>query len=232
MPPRASAGKANSSRIEPPMEDVLLPLFPLETVLLPEELLPLHIFEERYKTMIGECLQAQATGEGQQEFGVLLLKENELSTVGCSARILNLARKYDDGRMDILTVGRRRFEVSLTNEERPYLRASVDFFDDEGSDVPADAEADLAIERFRDVMRKLRQASEMPIHLPRPYRYLSFRLAGALPLDLELKQRLLSIRNEPERLSLVVQAIEALLRQIERVQRVQAKSGGNGNIRR
>jgi Lon protease-like protein len=71
----------------------------------------------------------------------------------------------------------------------------------------------------------------MPIHLPRPYRYLSFRLAGALPLDLELKQRLLSIRNEPERLNLVVRAIEALLRQIERVQRVQAKSGGNGNIR-
>lgn len=212
------------------MEQVLLPLFPLEIVLLPEELLPLHIFEERYKTMIGECLQAQATGEGQQEFGAVLLKAGELSTIGCSARIINLTRKYDDGRMDILTVGRRRFEISLTNEERPYLRASVDFFDDEGSDVPADAEANLAIERFRQVMRKLRQASEMPIHLPRPYRYLSFRLGAALPLDLEFKQRLLSVRNEPERLKLVVRAIEMLLNQLERVQRVQAKAGGNGNI--
>ncbi len=213
------------------MEDVLLPLFPLEIVLLPEELLPLHIFEERYKTMIGECLQAQATGEGQQEFGAVLLKGGELSTIGCSARIVNLTRKYDDGRMDILTVGRRRFEISLTNEERADLRATVDFFDDEGSDVSADAEADFAIERFREVMRKLRQASEMPIHLPRPYRYLSFRLGAALPLDLEFKHRLLSVRNEPERLNLVVRAIEMLLLQLERVQRVQAKTGGNGNIR-
>jgi Lon protease-like protein len=213
------------------MEDVLLPLFPLEMVLLPEELLPLHIFEERYKTMIGECLQAQATREGQKEFGVVLLKGSELSAIGCSARITNLTRKYDDGRMDILTVGRRRFEVSLTNEERAYLRGTVHFFDDEGSEVPGEAEADSAIERFREVMRKLRQASEIPIRLPRPYRYLSFRLGAELPLDLEFKQRLLSIRNEPERLKLVVRAIEVLLRQIERVQRVKAKTGGNGNIR-
>jgi ATP-dependent Lon protease len=212
------------------MEEILLPLFPLEVVLLPEEPLSLHIFEERYKTMIVECLQARATGEGQQEFGVVLLRGQELSSIGCTARIINVTRQYEDGRMDILTVGKRRFEVLLVNEEMSYRRGAVAFFDDEGPDVPADQEANLAIERFREVLRKLRQAAEMPIHLPRPYRYLSFRLAAALPLSLEFKQQLLSLRDEPERLGRVVRAMQALLHQLERIQRTQAKSGGNGNL--
>ena len=212
------------------MEEILLPLFPLEVVLLPEEPLSLHIFEERYKTMIGECLRARTTGEGQQEFGVVLLRGQELSSIGCTARIINVTRQYEDGRIDILTVGKRRFEVLLVNEEMSYRRGAVAFFDDEGPDVPADQEANLAIERFREVMRKLRQAAEMPIHLPRPYRYLSFRLAAALPLSLEFKQQLLSLRDEPERLGRVVRAMQALLHQLERIQRTQAKSGGNGNL--
>jgi len=212
------------------MEEILLPLFPLEAVLLPEEPLPLHIFEERYKTMIGECLRARTTGEGQQEFGVVLLRGQELSSIGCTARIINVTRQYEDGRMDILTVGKRRFEVLLMNEEKSYRRGSVDFFDDEGPNVPADQEAELAIARFREVMRKLRQAAEMPIHLPRPYRYLSFRLAAALPLGLEFKQQLLCLRDEPERLGRVVRAMQAILHQLERIQRTQEKSGGNGNL--
>jgi Lon protease-like protein len=212
------------------MEEILLPLFPLEAVLLPEEPLPLHIFEERYKTMIGECLRARTTGEGQQEFGVVLLRGQELSSIGCTARIINVTRQYEDGRMDILTVGKRRFEVLLMNEEKSYRRGSVDFFDDEGPSVPADQEAELAIARFREVVRKLRQAAEMPIHLPRPYRYLSFRLAAALPLGLEFKQQLLALRDEPERLGRVVRAMQAILHQLERIQRTQEKSGGNGNL--
>ncbi|MGA3324599.1 MAG: LON peptidase substrate-binding domain-containing protein [Terriglobia bacterium] len=213
------------------MEENLLPLFPLEMVLLPEEPLPLHIFEDRYKTMIGECLMAKATGEGQEEFGVVLLKRQGVSPVGCTARILNLTRHYEDGRMDILTVGKRRFEILLTNEERPYLRGAVDYFDDEGPDAPSDAAAELAIERFREAMRKLRRAAEMPVHLPRPYRYLSFRLAAALPLDLEFKQRLLTLRNESERLTLVERALEILANQLEHVEESQKKAGGNGNAR-
>ena len=213
------------------MDNDLLPLFPLEVVLLPEEPLPLHIFEERYKMMIGECLQAKAAGKGQQEFGVVLAKGQALSPVGCTARIVNLTRQYEDGRMDILTVGKRRFEILLTNEEKPYLRGAVAYFEDDGPDTPRDAEAETAIERFREVMRKLRQAAEMPVHLPRPYRYLSFRIAAALPLDLEFKQRLLSLRNEPERLALVQRALEILQDQLEQVRMSRKKAGGNGHGR-
>jgi hypothetical protein len=71
----------------------------------------------------------------------------------------------------------------------------------------------------------------MPIHLPKPYRYLSFRIAAALPLDLDFKQELLTIRNEPERLQQVSDAIEVLIPQIEMVQKTRSKAGGNGNAR-
>ena len=214
------------------MEEILLPLFPLELVLLPDEPLPLHIFEERYREMIGECLRAKTSGFGRQDFGVVLAKGQEISNVGCSAQIVTVTRKYDDGRMDILTVGKRRFEILLTNEEKSYLRASVEFFDDEGSDTPGETEAENAIRLFREIMRRLHQASEMPIHLPQPYRHLSFRLAASLPLALEFKQRLLSLRNEPERLQQVVYSMDQLIHQIDAVQEARDKAGGNGNIRR
>jgi Lon protease-like protein len=214
------------------MEEILLPLFPLEIVLLPEEPLPLHIFEKRYREMIGECLRAKTSGFGRQDFGVVLAKGQEISNVGCSAQIVNVTRKYDDGRMDILTVGKRRFEILLTNEEKSYLRASVEFFDDEGSDTPGETEAENAIRLFREILRRLHQASDMPIHLPQPYRHLSFRLAASLPLALEFKQRLLSLRNEPERLQQVVHSMDQLIHQIDAVQEARDKAGGNGNIRR
>ena len=213
------------------MDSELLALFPLEVVLLPEEPLPLHIFEDRYKTLIGECLQAKASGQGQQEFGVVRLQGRGLSPVGCTARIVNLTRQYDDGRMDILTVGKRRFELLLTNEERPYLRGGVDYFNDEGADTPGDDAAELAITHFRETMQKLRQDAAMPIHMPRPYRYLSFRIAAALPLDLDFKQQLLVLRNEADRLNLVERTLDMLTRQLDQVQQAQKKAGGNGHAR-
>ncbi len=214
------------------MPEVLLPLFPLEVVLLPEEPLPLHIFEERYKQMIGECLEAKSMGSGQQEFGVVLAKDQEMRTMGCSARIVNLTRKYADGRMDILTVGKRRFDVASTDEERPYLRGAVEFFDDDpGADTPSDSAAQAAINLFRDAMQRLHKSTNMPIHLPRPYRYLSFRIAAPLPLDLDFKQQLLSIRNESERLEQVRRVIVLLINQLDLVQKAQSKAGGNGNVR-
>jgi Lon protease-like protein len=214
------------------MEEFLLALFPLEVVLLPEEPLPLHIFEERYKEMICECLEAKASGTGQEEFGVVLARGQEMHTVGCTARIVNLTRKYEDGQMDILTVGKRRFEIILTNQEKDYLRGSVDFFDDEEADTPSDTAADRAIGLFREIMRKLRHSAEMPIHLPRPYRHLSFRLAAPLPLQLDFKQHLLSMRDEPERLQVLVRAMELLGTQLETVEKARSKAGGNGNIHR
>lgn len=213
------------------MKELLLPLFPLEVVLLPEELLPLHIFEGRYKQMIGECLEAQSRRKGQQEFGIVQAKEQEMRNVGCSARIINVTRKYEDGRLDILTLGKRRFEILFTDEEKPYLRGGVEFFEDDvGADTPSNEDAQRAIELFRQTMQRLRKSTDMPIHLPKPYRHLSFRIAAPLPLELEFKQQLLSIRNETERLRRVVRTVGLLGVQLDLVQKARAKAGGNGDV--
>jgi ATP-dependent Lon protease len=120
----------------------------------------------------------------------------------------------------------------LTNEEKSYLRASVEFFDDEGSDTPGETEAENAVRLFREIMRRLHESSEMPADLPQPYRHLSFHLAASLPLELEFKQQLLSLRNEPQRLQQVVHSMDQLIHQIDVVQKARDKAGGNGNLRR
>ena len=102
-----------------------LPLFPLQVVLLPDAELPLHIFEDRYKEMIAEVLRDKI------EFGVVLANERGIVNTGCTATIERVLREYPDGRLDILTLGRRRFEIERVNEDRAFLRGEVDYFDDE-----------------------------------------------------------------------------------------------------
>src|SRR5207248_3107482 len=105
--------------------DTLLPLFPLDVVLLPGTPLPLHVFEPRYREMISECLQ------GQEPFGVVRTREEGIEEIGCTAEILTVTKKYDDGRMDIVTQGRDRFEVISVNQERSFLQAEVVYLQDE-----------------------------------------------------------------------------------------------------
>src|ERR1041385_3784728 len=119
------------------MQPGMLPLFPLQVVLLPGSQLPLHIFEDRYKEMIGEVLRDKL------EFGVVLANEKGIVDTGCTATIDRVLREYPDGRLDILTRGRRRFEVLLLNDERSFLRGTVEFFDDDDPDQAEPASPDL-----------------------------------------------------------------------------------------
>src|SRR4029077_11961800 len=115
------------------MQEELLPLFPLHVVLFPRAPLPLHIFEERYKQMVAEALRDKS------EFGIVQAGDKGIVNTGCTASIEKVLKKYPDGRMDLLTVGRRRFEIILLNDEKPYLRGAVEFFDDEASEpIPPD----------------------------------------------------------------------------------------------
>jgi Lon protease-like protein len=106
----------------------LLPIFPLELVLLPGVPLPLHIFEPRYKEMIAECL------EQKKPFGVVRASSDGVADIGCTAEIMSTTRKYDDGRMDILTRGVDRFEVIQVNEDRSFLQAEISVVQDEDED--------------------------------------------------------------------------------------------------
>ena len=124
-----------------------------------------------------------------------------------------------------------RFEILFTREEQPCLEGAVVFFDDdEGADTPSEEDAQHAIDCFRGTMQRLRRTTDIPIHHPRPYRHLSFRIAGPLPLDADFKQQLLSIRNETERLRQVLHTMDALIAHLDVLQKAQEKSRGNGDL--
>lgn len=211
------------------MDEFLLPLFLLEMVLVPDEVVPLHIFEDRYKQMIGECLERQDLATNQAEFGVVYLRDKQAQRVGCSARIKQVIHRYEDGKMDILAVGQRRFEVLFTNDERPYLRAAVEFFDDENASVPNAPDVEHARTLFRNVLERL-EITANPAELEREFRRLSFQIAAALPLGLEFKQQVLVMRDERERLQRLSGVMEKLIPALERRERVRSKASGNGHM--
>jgi Lon protease-like protein len=104
------------------MANSLLPLFPLPLVLLPATAVPLHIFEDRYKQMMGEL------GRSGGEFGMVLAKDGGIVSIGCTAVVERVLKRYPDGRMDIVVVGRRRFRIESLNEDKPYLQAEFELF--------------------------------------------------------------------------------------------------------
>jgi Lon protease-like protein len=172
------------------MLEGLLPLFPLEVVLLPQTPLPLHIFEERYKEMIAECLEAR------QEFGVVLVRGNGVLRTGCSASIEEVLRRQEDGEMDILTMGRRRFELRSVDAARSFLQGDVEFFDDDDFRPVEPACAEAALAAFQE-LKELAQ-SDLP-KPPADHPRLSFQLAQVTP-DLEFRQELLQMRSEADRM--------------------------------
>jgi Lon protease-like protein len=194
-------------------------LFPLEAVLLPGVPFPLHIFEPRYKEMIGECLAEQ------KPFGVVRAQESGVAEIGCTAEILAVTKKHPDGKLDIVTQGRRRFEVLDVNEERSFLRAEVLYIDDEGAQ-PTQQEVDHALKLHAEIMQLAGADPDLPESEPGT---LAFRMAGTLPLDLDFKQALLSMRSEAKRIQTVIKYFETLLPNLQRAVRVKQKASGNGH---
>jgi Lon protease-like protein len=197
----------------------LLPLFPLDLVLFPGAPLPLHIFEPRYKEMIGECI------EQKKLFGVIRAQETNLADVGCTAEIVAVTKRYDDGRMDIVTQGREPFELLEVNQERAYLRGEILFVSDE-PEQPTAEERDRAIELHRQIFvlasaeQNLSEGNDPP---------LSYQLAGSLPLDLDFKQQLLASRSEAQRIRSVIQYFGSILPNLRRAVQIRQKAGGNGH---
>jgi Lon protease-like protein len=196
------------------------PLFPLGLVLLPGELVPLHIFEERYKQMIGECL------DEEREFGILWLADDELKEVGCAARVTRVLERFEDGRLNILAEGTTPFRMDRRIGDMAYPAGDIVLLDDEPD---TDAEA---LERTRTAYADL--VEEVTDSRPEPETLSelgAYGMAATVDINPAAKQALLELRSEPARLQELESLFAEALRRIKTATRVAEKASGNGHLK-
>jgi Lon protease-like protein len=175
-----------------------LGLFPLGIVLLPGEQVPLHIFEPRYRELIGECI------EEEQEFGLLYADEDGVRELGTRARVAAVLERFDDGRLNIVVTGGERFAVERLTQGRSFMTAEVEDVADEPGEVDPETRVSAA-GSFRALAALAGAETEVDEDTPE----LSFALAAQVELPAADKQQLLESRSEQERLELVVELLEA-----------------------
>jgi Lon protease-like protein len=199
-----------------------LGLFPLGIVLLPGERVPLHIFEERYKELVGECLAAGT------EFGLILADDDGPRSVGTRAGIETVLERFDDGRMNIVIVGRRRFAVDAMTAGRSFATARVVPYEDEpGSESPTAEEADRCLEAFR----VLAEAADAKDRDPDPEsESLAFDLAGHIAFGPEQNQELLEMREERARVRRLTQLMDDAAQALRRRASIQRRARSNGHV--
>ena len=204
-----------------PMQPDRLALFPLNVVLFPGEPLPLHIFEPRYRRMVRECLDRKVP------FGMLLALSDGLARVGCTAEILEVTKRYEDGRMDILTVGRQAFRIVELFTEDPLLEGNVDYLVDE--DAPLDPRKRKELIELYEVCHTL-LFSDVPKNLEesRP-ELISFAISGVLPIDLLWKQQILELRSEAERQDRLLGYLREWAPHLQQVEALRHRTAGDGH---
>jgi Lon protease-like protein len=207
------------------MSSRLLPLFPLHVVVFPRTHLPLHIFEDRYKEMIGKAIADSS------EFGIVLAKDEGIVNTGCTVVVEKLLKDYPDGKMDILTTGRRRFEVVMLNEEKDYLRGEVQFFDDDDGDPAPPELQHEALTQYKSLLES--GAIQPPVPEPNlEDPQLSFQLAQGLQ-DVDFLNTLLCTRSETQRLRELSEFLSQYVprqRHITRVRQIAPRNGFGGKL--
>ena len=197
------------------------PLFPLGLVALPGELIPLHIFEDRYKTMMNECLQ-----EGR-EFGILWLSDDGLREVGCAVQIEKVLERMDDGRMNLLTRGTRPFRVVQRQGHLAYPAGVVEFLEDRDETLDPE-QLDSAHEAYAELVRRATDGDPEEDELKDMSAY---AMAATVDFGLDAKQGLLDMRSENARLRLVTRLFRAAIKRLDFVDRAQARARSNGKVR-
>lgn len=196
-------------------------LFPLNVVLFPGAPLPLHIFEPRYRQMVKDCL------EEKTEFGMLLAMPDGVARVGCTAEIVEVSKRYPDGRMDILTMGRAPFRVVELFQENPLLEGRVDYLEDRETHTNPQVRNDLVqlyeachTLVFDDYPKNLETAAPEE---------LSFVVASTLPMDLLCKQQILESRSETDRQERLVAYLREWATHLQKSKVMRQSAGGNGH---
>src|SRR5579875_2807701 len=197
------------------------PLFPLQLVVLPSEVVPLHIFEERFKTMMEECLAHDS------EFGVIWLADDGLHEVGCACRIERVLEKFDDGRMNLLVRGTTPLRVIERQRDLAYPAGVIEFLTD-SSDAPRQEVIDAARQAYAELVHKATDRTPAPEELNQMTAY---AMAATVDFGLEAKQGLLGLRSENARLQLVTRLFRAALKRLDFVDLAQARAKSNGKVR-
>jgi Lon protease-like protein len=196
------------------------PLFPLGLVALPTELIPLHIFEERYKTMIGRCI------EEQSEFGIVWMAEDGLRPIGCACEIAEVVERMEDGRINLIARGTRPFRIESRQEELPYPAGTVEFLEDRNDDADAEV-AEAAHAAYADLVN---EATDRTPDLAEIDAMSAYQMAATVEFGLDAKQGLLDLRSEAARLRLVTRLFRAAIKRLDFVNRAQARARSNGKV--
>jgi Lon protease-like protein len=197
------------------------PLFPLGLVALPGELVPLHIFEERYKTMIGRCL------ESESEFGIVWVADDGLREVGCACEIAEVLETLDDGRVNLIARGTRVFRVESRQDDLPFPAGTVEFLADRDEEVDPEAR-NAALEAYAELVE---QATDRTPDREELDAMSAYEMAATVEFGLDAKQGLLDLRSETARLKLVARLFRAAIKRLDFVERAEARARSNGKVR-
>jgi Lon protease-like protein len=197
------------------------PLFPLGTVALPHEMVPLHIFEQRYRTMIGECL------ERGTEFGIVWAGDDGIRPVGCAMEITEVLERMDDGRMNILTRGTRPFRIVDERHDLAYPAGTVEFLTDKSE--RADAKTQSAAHEAYGAL--VAHATDRTPEAGELEALSAYQMAATVDFGLEAKQGLLDLRSENARLRLVTRLFRAAMKRLDFIERAQERARSNGKVR-
>lgn len=193
------------------MKDIYkIPIFPLHTVLMPGFPLPLHIFEEKYKFLVDFCVL------NESEFGVVFANGNKIQKVGCTAKIIQIYNKYEDGKMDILTLGKNRFKILNITEEELYLMATVEYFDDDIQEESDEMflQSKKAIEILQD-LGKLKIDNDLLKYISKlNLKIISFVISSVGGFSTSEKQKFLEMTSTSERLEKAVEILEEYYQRI------------------
>ena len=197
------------------------PLFPLGLVALPTEQVPLHIFEDRYRTMIGECL------ERESEFGIVWMSDDGLKQVGCACVVDRVLERMPDGRMNIVCRGTRPFRLVDRVEHLPYPAGTVEWLSDK-DEQPDEKTLDAARAAYSELVE---QATDEPADPESVAQMSAYDMAATVDFGLDAKQGLLDLRSENARLRLVTRLFKAATKRLDFIERAQARARSNGKVR-
>jgi Lon protease-like protein len=203
---------------ELPVQD--FPLFPLGIVALPTESVPLHVFEDRYRTMVEECMEREC------EFGIVWLSDEELKPVGCACEIEQVLERMDDGRFTILVRGTRAFRLLQRQEHLPYPAGVIEFLDESEEAVDREIRQD-ALELYSELVQ---EATDRTLSEEELSEMDAYSMAATIDFGADAKQELLELRSVNARLRLLTLLFRAAIKQIELVERAQVRARSNGKV--